>query len=151
MYRQALQLAPDDYQIWGALGDSYRALDGDSVQARRHYAQAVSLAEEVLRIDPGSNRVLALLAHFHAAMDQAAAARSLIDRALAAGAPDLYVHYDVALAHALLGDVPAAVQQLELALEAGYPPDLLEVEPAFDALQGELTYQELIKAPRAGG
>ena len=34
MYQKALELTPGDYEIWGAVGDCYRAMEGGGCRGK---------------------------------------------------------------------------------------------------------------------
>ena len=105
----------------------------------------------MLRIDPESPGVTALLAHYHAGLGQGATARALIARAEAAGSADMYVYYDLAIAFAALGDEQAALERLRRALEAGYPLELLQHDPAFEELRERPAYAHMMQSRGASG
>ena len=64
MYREALDIAPEDHRIWGNLADAYFQL-GDSVQATESYRQGIALATEELEVNSSDIEALAGLAHYY--------------------------------------------------------------------------------------
>lgn len=134
MYLKASELAPDDFEVWGSLGDAYRFAAGGEEQSRSAYRKAIELGERLLEINPRDENVAAPLAQYYANTGDAGRARELMTLAEAAGPDNLYVHYFAAVTRVSLGEPELALASIERAVELGYPSELL----ALDAGLGEL-------------
>lgn len=129
MYMKAVELAPDDFQNWGALGDTYRHLGGDMRElAEPMYRNAIKLAMERLAVNPSDTQTLGLLAHYQAGVGDREQALQNIARAQALAPEDVYVNYNAATAFCSLGDEDQAELALSRAVEMGYSVDLVAVD-----------------------
>ncbi len=129
MFEQATRLAPEDYQLWGNLGDAYRRLPGREADARGAYARAAELARAGLRVNPDSVTTRSVLAYYLVRLGDRSGAELELASAVAAGERDLYSHYYAALVYKALGESGAAGDEALAALEDGYPAVLLRAEP----------------------
>ncbi len=129
MYMKAVELAPDDFQNWGALGDTYRHLGGDQQElAEPMYRNAIKLAMERLAVNPSDTQTLGLLAHYQAGVGDRELALQNIARARALAPDDVYVSYNAATAFCSLGDHEQAGRALAQAVNMGYSIDLVAVD-----------------------
>ncbi|MGH9468388.1 MAG: hypothetical protein ACRD1Y_13630 [Terriglobales bacterium] len=108
---QATQLASDDFRTWAALGDVHRAL-GDFQQAGFYYGFA-------LRLEPEAAGVLKDASACWLAARQPETALPLIERARAVAPLDAENTGNLAFAHLLRGDGPAALQAAREAAALG--------------------------------
>ena len=134
MYRRGLELSPEDFELWGSLGDAYLAAGDRAEEASTSYRKAIELTGEMLRINPEDAEILALTAHYHARLDEQASAKALIARVETTASDSMYVYYSLALARVSLGEYAASVSDLSRALDLGYPRRLLIVDPGLSAL-----------------
>jgi tetratricopeptide (TPR) repeat protein len=144
MYERAIELAPEDYETWGALGDASRFAEGREDLAASAYEQAIALAEDVLRVNPSDADVTAQLAHYCAAIGEAQRARELLARALELAPQSMYVLYDAAVTNVSLGETDNALAAIEQAVELGYPVALLSVDVGLLPLMGTDRFKALI-------
>jgi len=147
MYRKALEEAPDDYQMWGNLGDALSRLPGREADAVAAYRKAVELAEAGLRINPGDADILSGLALHHAALGHADLARKLDAEARGRAPSNMYVHYNAAVVRVRLGASEAALSELERAVDLGYPRPLLAADAGLEPLRHHPRFAALV-APR---
>jgi TolB-like protein/Flp pilus assembly protein TadD len=144
MYSRAVELTPDDYQLWGALGDAYRFMPGSEADATSSYEKAIELAEAYLDLNADDGYALAGLAHYLASIGRADQAAWRLARAIELAPSNMYVHYFAALVAASSGDVDAAVNASRRALDNGYPINLLAAEPSLLNLAGSGNFRELL-------
>jgi TolB-like protein/Tfp pilus assembly protein PilF len=142
MYDLAVQLTPEDYEIWGNLGDAYRQ-GGNPEASLAMYRRALSLADEHLERNSADNFVLALKAYFLALLGRETQAREYLSQALAAAPEDVHVRYVGATTYCVLGQLELAMDNVEQAQALGYPLFIIQADaglknlrklPRFEAL-----------------
>jgi len=144
MYSRAVELTPEDYQLWGALGDAYRFMPGREADATSSYEKAIELVEAYLNLNADDGYALAALAHYLAATGRSDQAAWRLARAVDLAPSDMYVHYFAVLVAASSGDVDAAVDASRRALDNGYPRNLLAAEPGLRDLADSAKFRELL-------
>ena len=148
-YINAANLAPNDYKMWGNLGDAY-FFQGDQKQvAEVAYQRAIELGESQLRVNDDAVQVISDIALFYARIGDTGKARELDAKANSQGPGMMYVHYNSALIHAQLGDVDEAFAALERAVELNYERELLRVDPAFEGLKDDERFKRLVANNRS--
>ncbi|MEG3193130.1 tetratricopeptide repeat protein, partial [Lysobacter sp. D1-1-M9] len=129
LYRHAAELDPDDYRIWGNLGDALVADAATAGQAREPYSRAARLAQNYLRIRSDDAQAVALLAWYRANLGQRDAAVALVAHAEAIGTEPGEVALANAQTLALLGDEAAARTRVARALGADIPLSRIRASP----------------------
>jgi len=145
MYKEASKLAPEDFEIWGSLGDAYRHTENSKALALPAYEKAIELGEKLLEINRSDPLTIAPLAQYYAHYGNLVVAEELISQAEALGSQDMYVHYFVAVTYISLGDKDSAIAAIEKAVELGYPPNLLEPDAGLAPIVGDSRVQALIR------
>lgn len=121
LYRHAAELDPEDFRIWGNIGDALSALPATAVQAREPYWRAADMAQRYVGIKADDAQALGLLAWYRANLGEDQAARELLARA--------EVAFWGAQALALIGDAAGARQRLAQALAADIPAQRIKASP----------------------
>jgi len=148
LYHKAVEFAPDDSEMWGNLGDTYRQLPDGADLASAMYTNAIPLAEKRLQINPSDSRTLALMGHYQAMIGEREKALDYIDKALALAPKGIAVHYYAATALAELGEWERSLDMLEQALSLGYPVSVANADANLKALRAMPRYIELTANPR---
>jgi len=138
----AVELKPDNYQLWGNLADSYRWA-GRSDKAQHSYQQAIRLVSLLLEKSPKLQNARLRLGlylaksgqHRQALQELAAAGELLKPQQLINAAQILEIS----------GQREAATSQLQKALQLGYEFAALETEPEFK----QLLQQQVLVRPAA--
>jgi len=143
LYQRAIALSPEDYMLWGNLGDTLGQLGRDR-EAREAYTHAAQLAEGLRAIDAGDPNLQVSLARYYARLGRADEASRILD-AIDPAAADMYVYYDKSVAFLALGDTQASLGALQKALEAGYEASLISQDPGLDALKSDPGYARLLE------
>ncbi len=143
-YRSAIELSPEDYVLWGHLGDALEA-GNDTDGAREAFQRGAELAEGLRSVDAADPSLQVALARYYGKLGREAAARRILHD-LELSANDMYVYYDMSLAYIAVGDTEPALQALQRSLEAGYEPGLIRQDPGFDPLRGEAGFDALLQA-----
>ncbi|MBE9537507.1 MAG: tetratricopeptide repeat protein [Proteobacteria bacterium] len=146
MYRKAIAQTPDDYEMWGNLGDAQRFYSSEEAHYKPVYLRAIELVGERLKINPIDAGALALLAHYHASLGNHEQSLQNIAKAQEAGPKNMYVFYPSATALVLLGQLDEAMAALATAVELGYPPELAKIDAGFRELLHTPKFQQLVHA-----
>jgi tetratricopeptide (TPR) repeat protein len=144
MYQRSIELAPDDYEIWGDLGDACRFAEGQTELATSAYKRAIELAESALSVNPSDADATVLLAHYYANIDESERARQLVARALKLAPQNMYVRYDAAVTNVSLGEADKALAAIEQAVELGYPVELLSLDAGLAPLMETDRFRALL-------
>jgi len=143
MYEKAVEMTPNDEQLQGNLGDSYR-WSGHSDQAAAAYGKAISLAFQELQVNPRSGIIMGDLGLLYAKKGDAANAQQYIQQARAIRPDDVYLIYSEALAKTMIGKPEEALKSLRLALEKGYPAQEAWNDPELQKLQALPQFSQLV-------
>ena len=149
-YEQAIALGGHDQAIWGNLGDALWQVQGRRDDAIEAYRKAIELGEaEQARLGDDPMR-LGQLGYNWGRVGDLELSRRYLDRALAIGADQVYVHYYRAVAASDRGDVAEALAALARLVELGYPVELLRAGPEFGSLAADERLKALLdRADRA--
>jgi adenylate cyclase len=149
LYRTAIRLEPDDYQSQAMLEGPLHSL-GRIDEARESNRLAGIAIERRLQRRPDDVRAL-LLGSVQAAHEgNTARARALGDRALAARPDDFSTAYNVACAHAILGEHDRALELLDRAVRHGRGNlGWIERDTDFASLRGDPRFEAILGRLRA--
>ena len=143
-YVNAANLAPNDYKVWGNLGDAYH-FQGDQKQvAEVAYKRAVDLGEGQIAVNEEDAQAISDVALYYSRIGNADKARELDAKATSQAPGTMYVHYNSALIHVELGETDEALAALERAVELNYERELLRVDPALERLKGDARFKQLV-------
>lgn len=134
LYRHASELDPDDFRIWGNLGDALSALPATAQAARAPYSRAAQMAASYVEVKSGDAQALALLGWYRANLGQSAVARQQVREAQVLPPEGGEVALINAQTLARLGDVDGARQQLVAARDAGVPASRIQASPLLRSL-----------------
>ena len=143
-YVNAANLAPNDYRMWGNLGDAYHFQGTQEQVAEVAYKRAIGLGEAHLEVNPEDSIVISNIALYYARVGNVEKALELDARAHSQGDNIMYVHYNSALIHAQLGDKEQALVSIKRALELNYERELLRIDPAFEGLRQDERFRQLV-------
>ena len=142
-YSKALELSPENADVWGALGDTYRFSSQGAELAQPMYARALELSKQRLKINPADGATLALIGHYYAASGDKDPALASIDKAIELSPQSFSVHYAAAKTLCSLGDYEQALDYLEKAIQYGYPWELVSVDISLRELRNKPGFQKL--------
>ena len=136
---QAADLAvkeyPNEYRIWGNLGDAYWLSAAAPEKRIAAYRKAVEIAQRVRANEPHPAEIDAALAIYFAKLGEAAHARESAALAVKGGTENAAVRFQAAEALALVGDNDAALQELKEALVLGYSVEEVKRSPELEKLR----------------
>jgi tetratricopeptide (TPR) repeat protein len=141
LYHKAVELAPENYELWGNLADAYRHSDYGIEMAEPMYRNAIRLAENRLRINASDADTLALAGHYCASIGEREKAEEFIAEAAALAPGNMYVDYNAATAWAALGETERSLQALERALASGYPWHIAAADANLGTVRGAARFQ----------
>jgi serine/threonine protein kinase/tetratricopeptide (TPR) repeat protein len=124
-----------DYQVFRNLGAARYWAPGERPRAAEAYRRAIELGEQEQKVDPKNALLLAHLADCHAMLGEAPAARSLAQAAVRLEPSTGRVAAIAGGVYEQLGDRRTALHWLDVALRAGYPREMIETDPSFEALR----------------
>ena len=137
MFRKATELGAADHRVWGNLADALQ-FDGRPAEARDAYARAFALVEGELAVNPKMATNQALAAYYASRLRNGDRARQCIESALAEGADDSEVRYQLGRAELGLGNQAGAVAHLRRARELGYPAVFLKSAPELREVRNRI-------------
>jgi len=118
-YRQAVQLNPNNPELWGNLADVLAASGAPGDESRQAYAEAARRMGEFIAIKPDDAKAQALLAWYLCSLGEHDAARSALARAEAIDQQQAEVALLAAQVFAATGDHEAARSRIAAARSAG--------------------------------
>jgi TolB-like protein/Flp pilus assembly protein TadD/DNA-binding winged helix-turn-helix (wHTH) protein len=146
--QKAVDLAPNNHLAWSSLGDALSFTD-DTESAEAAFRTAEQLAENQLAVNPMQGEVLIDLAWIRAMLGKLPEAREAIARAreLTPGDPHVYLYS--AMIAVRENELSSAYDDLKKAIELGYPPEMVAVEPHLKPINTEPEFLELVSASGA--
>jgi Flp pilus assembly protein TadD/TolB-like protein len=150
---RAAAATPDEYRIWGNLGDAYAEIPGPSDKAVKAYERSIALAREQLKLNPKDAEALSFVATGLARTGRTAEAEAPMRDALRLEKNDPNVFADAASVAALSRRDAEALDFLRKAVAAGYCPSIVTFRPEFARLRESPEFRSIVAAPQktAGG
>jgi TolB-like protein/Tfp pilus assembly protein PilF/DNA-binding winged helix-turn-helix (wHTH) protein len=145
--QEAVKMAPNDHRAWANLGDAL-SFSEQSDSAIAAFRTAEELAENQLSVNPGLAETLIDLAWIKVMVGKTEEGREAIARAQEMTPGDPQVYFIKALISVRSGDVTAAYDNLELALEKGYPPEVMAAEPHLRTIRLDPQFRILTAGSR---
>lgn len=145
LLEEATTLDPQNYEIWGNLGDAYYWAPGMRDRAAAAYRKALELGEEQRKVNPRDAHMLSYLAGYHAMLGEKENAQVRIGEAERLTPRDPEVLYYAALVGVQSGDRNGTLDMLERAVAAGYPAAGVRDTPNFSVLAEEPRFKMLVQ------
>jgi tetratricopeptide (TPR) repeat protein len=136
MQLKAIELAPSDHRAWGRLAESWRFIEGREEESQGAYESAIALAEPMLDINSQDWKTRGLLATYYVHTGRSEQAREMVEHALVISQnhPEALLYQ--ALVMNALGDIEAARNALDLAVEKDKGYKLyIDQDPDFEFMQ----------------
>jgi serine/threonine protein kinase/tetratricopeptide (TPR) repeat protein len=144
-FEQSTQLDPQNYVMWGNLGDAYYWSGGRRAEAMEAYGKAIALGKEKLHVNPRDTEVLSSLAMYHAMRGERKPALDNLESALRVNPKSPALLFNAGITYEQLGDTQHAIDALEKAVAEGISPATLRDTPNFDGLRANPRYLKLIQ------
>jgi tetratricopeptide (TPR) repeat protein len=139
----AVSISPDDYTLVGNLADSYR-WSKNKKKAVETYEAAIVLATKQLEMNSKDVNALGSLALFCAKTGNLPRAEDCIRSARLIDPSNNDLIFDEATVRVLAKQPVQALESLRLALEKGYSPQLMQVDPELFALRNNPDFRKLM-------
>ena len=142
-YEQATHFDPQNYILWGNLGDAYFWTPGRRQDAGPAYRKAINLARGSLGVNRRDALALSCVSLYHAMLGERGPALEYMSKAikLEPRRPDLLLN--AAIAYAQLGEPDRALETLEKAVAMGLDPAQLRQLPNFGSLRDKPRFKNL--------
>lgn len=130
-YSKAIEMAPEDFRLWGGRADARWYMPGSRDAARDDYRHAAMLAEKSLTVDATDPETWAQLGYYYGRLGDQERSEQYVARGLELG-PDLpFVLYVAAVSAANRGDTAEAKRLIDLAISKGFSRSLAKPDPAL--------------------
>ncbi|MDX2412415.1 MAG: tetratricopeptide repeat protein [Woeseiaceae bacterium] len=147
MQVQAIAEAPEDYRLWGRLGDARRH-SGAAEAADTAYGAAMRFASRAVELNPTNEEALRYLSLYYSYTGDNDAAIQAIDRAGELQPETARIHYFASKVYLGAGDLERAIQELELALTMGYSIEIAAADPDLRVVRESGRVQMLVGEPK---
>jgi tetratricopeptide (TPR) repeat protein len=144
-FERCTQMDPQNYLMWGNLGDAYYWSAGRRAEAMQAYAKGIELGKEKLRVNPRDAEVLSSLSMYYAMRGEQKPALDNMESALRISPNNPALLFNAGIAYEQLGDTQHAIDALEKAVAGGVSPAMLRDTPNFDGLRANPRYLKLIQ------
>jgi Flp pilus assembly protein TadD len=144
-HEKAAELAPNDHLTWSNLGDALSFTE-ESDRAKASFRRAEELAESKLAVNPTDAETMIELAWIKAMLGKKREALDLIEPAKRMKSQDPYVRFISGLVLVKAEETTRAYEDLEAAIEMGFPWQMLSAEPHLRTLRGESRYMALAES-----
>ena len=128
MQAQAITEAPEDYRLWGRLGDAQRQR-GAADEAAVAYSNAMRYASRAVELNPTNEEALRYLSLYYSFTGDDDAAIQAIERAGELQPETARIHYFASKVYLNAGDLERAIKELEQALSMGYSREIAAADP----------------------
>jgi tetratricopeptide (TPR) repeat protein len=143
IHRQVVGLYPESSLDWLNLGDAL-SFSSEADMAQDAYRTSAGLSEKMLAVNPNDASTLYRLAWASMILGDEDYASELIGRSMSIAPNNPYVHYYSALIKSLQNDDEAAIDELRIAVESGYPAKMLFAEPFLTRINRSESFVRLI-------
>jgi eukaryotic-like serine/threonine-protein kinase len=147
LYEEATALDPNNYELWGNLGDAYYWAPALRDRAGAAYRKALELGAEQRKINPRDANMLSYLAQYNAMLGERKPAHEIIEQALRLAPRDPEVLFYAGLVYAQFGENRQALDVLKRAVAAGYSRAGIRDTTNFDKLTSDPQFKTLISSP----
>ena len=93
MYSKGIELAPEDYRLWGGRADSRWSMPQGRDAAREDYRRAIALAEKSLEVDATDAEAWAQLGYYYGRLGDVERANRYVARGMELGPDAPFVFY----------------------------------------------------------
>jgi serine/threonine-protein kinase len=144
-FADATSILPEDFSLWGNLGDALRLVPERHAEAAAAFERAIALSRRELQVNPKEARVHAMLGEYLAKHGDVAEADRELAAALALQSDSEDVLVSAAAIAAIEGKKSDAVAYMRRATAAGISPSMFGNDPQFNSLRSDAKFLEYIK------
>ena len=142
---EAIRRDPTRASLQRDLGDYYAKL-GRTREARAAYTRAIELARQLLAVNPRDAGAVTTIALCEAHLGARSAAERHVAEALTLSPEDRANQMGAAKAYLVLGNTEAALEHLRMAVERGYPAQLVRDDPELTALKSSPGFDNAVSS-----
>jgi len=143
MYEKALEIRDSDYRVWGYLAASYKHNPAEQEKTKEAYRQAISRAEEQLKVNPNDPSLQLSLAGYYIEFGDHAKSLAMAEKAAASKTKDIDVMFEIGNIYEQLSQRDAALEWIEKALSNGYAVSKVEAQPTLADLRSDARYRRI--------
>ncbi|GAA0852816.1 tetratricopeptide repeat protein [Aliiglaciecola litoralis] len=143
-HNKAVKLSPLDHLARSNLGDALY-IAGRKKQATDEFKQAEELVLNALQVNQNDPFLMMDLSWIYTMLGKLDLANVTIRRVIELAPDDPYSHYYSGLVSLYSGDRKSAIQALKQAVDLGYPPRMIAVEPHLKSLHNDSVFLSLVK------
>jgi serine/threonine-protein kinase len=144
VYELAAQITPDDYTVFGNLGEAYAEIEGKRDQSRASYAQGLKLAQQRLQASPQDSDALLSSALYAAGLGKTREAERYRLAAIKAAPNTAETRFISAQVLARTQQDGAALSELARSLKMGLPYSEVRDDPEWQRFSADPGYQALM-------
>ena len=144
-YEKAVDLIPTNHMYWGNLADAHRWIPGNEDKAKAAYERAIQLVGERLTAQPGNSELLSYLALYSAKIGNTRGALDCVHKLDGAGDRSAMTFFKSAVVYEIARDRSRALQDLEIAIQRGFPLKEAQNDPELASLRSDRGYQRLLQ------
>jgi eukaryotic-like serine/threonine-protein kinase len=144
-YEQAVKLGPEQYEVWGNLGDAYYWSVAEHSKAEPTYRKAISLGESAARVNPRDAVIMSNLAVYYTMVGERPSAMKLLNRALQTSPNDPDFLFKSAEINNQFGATDAALGSLANAIAHGFSPYFAQNHPIFRNMSEDDRFRRIFK------
>lgn len=142
-YQRAARMTPDDYTVFGNLGEAYAQMPARQEESRQAYMQALRLARQRLQASPKDGDALLSAALFAASLGKSEEAEPYRRAGVKASGQNPETRFISAQVLARLHQDAKALAELERALHLGLPLSEVSGDPEWQRFSGDPKYQAM--------
>jgi serine/threonine-protein kinase len=143
-YERAAQMAPNEYVIFGNLGEAYQQVEGKQEESRKNYGQALQLARQWLEVNPKDGAARLDAAVYAAMLGQEATAEAYRKSGLSMSPHNPEARLRSALVLAQLHKDSEALDELKRSLDAGLSVTEVTNNPAWQRFAGNPEFAAIV-------
>ena len=134
---------PNNYLRWANLADAYRVVPNRQAEAKDAYTRALQLIRPLLDRTPDDPTLISRAALYGAKIGAFEPGLGQIQQAIELAPDSATVHFRATVVYELAEQREQSLEHLELAIQHGYPINLIKSEPELVALRRDKRYHEL--------
>ena len=142
--RKALELAPDDFRIWGRLASAFFEMPGRKAETISATNKAITLAEEIIRVNPNEPEAWREISMFYGFVERDEESLTATRKSLLLSPEDPETHFIAAIVYLLVDDEDESLASIKKALDLGYPARQIETEPKLQSLRNNERFMLLL-------
>ncbi len=142
--RKALELAPDDFRIWGRLASAFFEMPGRKAETISATNKAITLAEEIIRVNPNEPEAWREISMFYGFVERDEDSLTATRKSLLLSPEDPETHFIAAIVYLLVDDKEESLASIKKALDLGYPAKQIQTEPKLQSLRNNERFMLLL-------